>query len=213
LVNDQYPLREALNPLAFLMSVMDSAILQAADTHFHPRAIVVMGVSGCGKSSVGEACAQALGWTLHEGDAYHSPENIAKMRSGVALTDEDRAGWLDRLALLLAPAAQGPGVVLTCSSLRQKYRDRLRQALPELGFAFLQLDYDDALARVQSRPGHFFSPALVANQFATLESPVGEAGVLTLDATAPLALVVHGVVQWAQSARQAGAATSSGDPT
>ena len=192
---------------------MDSAILQSADADFHPRAIVVMGVSGCGKSSVGETCAQALGWTLHEGDAYHSAESIAKMRSGVALTDEDRAGWLDRLAQLLAPAAQGPGVVLTCSALRRKYRDRLRQALPELGFAFLQLDYEDALQRVQSRPGHFFSPALVANQFATLESPTGESGVLTLDATAPLACVVDGVVQWVQSAQHTGAAAPSGEPT
>lgn len=199
--------------LAFLLLVMDSAIFEAAAPHFTPRAIVVMGVSGCGKSSVGEACAAALGWTLHEGDTYHSAESIAKMRSGVALTDEDRAGWLDRLAQLLVPAAQGAGVVLTCSALRRKYRDRLRQSLPELGFAFLQLDYEDALARVQSRPGHFFSPALVANQFATLESPKGEAGVLTLDATAPLAAVADAVVQWAQSAQRANAAAPSGDPT
>ena len=71
--------------------------------NFRPNAIVVMGVSGCGKSSVGEACAQALGWMLHEGDAYHAPQSIAKMRAGVPLTDADRAGWLDRLAALLEP--------------------------------------------------------------------------------------------------------------
>jgi gluconokinase len=155
-----------------------------------------MGVSGCGKSSVGEACAQALGWVLHEGDAYHAPESIAKMRAGIALTDADRSGWLDRLAGLLAPAATGEGVVLTCSALRRKYRDRLREALPGLGFAFLELGYDDALARVQARPGHFFSPALVADQFATLESPVGEPGVLALDATQPVTALADAIVAW-----------------
>lgn len=76
---------------------MDSAI-----SSFQPQALVVMGVSGCGKSSVGAACADALGWTLHEGDTYHAPESVAKMRAGTPLTDADRAGWLDRLADLLS---------------------------------------------------------------------------------------------------------------
>lgn len=161
-----------------------------------------MGVSGCGKSSVGEAAAQALGWTLYEGDSYHAPESVAKMRAGTPLTDDDRSGWLDRLARLLTPgpdAGQGEvGVVLTCSALRRKYRDRLREARPQLGFVFLHLEYEQALARVQARPGHFFSPALVANQFATLESPTGESGVLTLDATQPIAQLVANVVDWIQ---------------
>ena len=156
-----------------------------------------MGVSGCGKSSVGEACAQALGWTLHEGDAYHAPESVAKMRAGTPLTDADRAGWLDRLAALLAPQ-DGQGVVLTCSALRRAYRDRLRAANPRLGFVFLALDYEQALARVQSRAGHFFSPALVADQFATLESPVGEPRVLALDATRPIAELVAETTRWLQ---------------
>lgn len=159
-----------------------------------------MGVSGCGKSSVGEACAQALGWPLHEGDAYHSTDSVAKMRAGTPLTDADRSGWLDRLAELLAAPPTGAGVVLTCSALRRRYRDRLRQALPDLGFVFLQLDYAQALARVQARPGHFFSPALVENQFATLESPEGEPGVLTLDALQPVAQLADQVVAWARGA-------------
>lgn len=171
---------------------MDSAI-----SSFEPQAIVVMGVSGCGKSSVGAACADALGWTLHEGDTYHAPESVAKMRAGTPLTDADRAGWLDRLADLLASPPEGAGRVLTCSALRRRYRDRLRQATPQLGFVFLALDYDAALARVQSRAGHFFSPALVSNQFATLESPMGEPGVLMLDATRPMAELVAAVVAWA----------------
>lgn len=158
-----------------------------------------MGVSGCGKSSVGESCAQALGWPLYEGDAYHAPESIAKMRAGTALTDADRSGWLDRLATLLATSPGGSNMVLTCSALRASYRDRLRQALPGLGFVFLQLDYAQALARVQARPGHFFSPALVANQFATLESPEGEPGVLTLDALRPVADLVPLVLDWVRA--------------
>jgi gluconokinase len=189
---------------------MDSAI-----SVFQPQALVVMGVSGCGKSSVGEACAQALGWTLHEGDAYHAPESVAKMRAGTPLTDADRAGWLDRLAALLASPPEGAGRVLTCSALRRRYRDRLRQATPRLGFVFLALDYDAALARVQSRAGHFFSPALVSNQFATLESPAGEPGVLVLDATRPVAELVAAVVAWAAvsspSASTTGRDTPPGD--
>lgn len=176
--------------------MQDSAIQQSS----HP-AIVVMGVSGCGKSSVAEACAKALGWQLLEGDAYHPAANIEKMSAGIALTDEDRAGWLDQLAELIKPQAiakAGKGVVLTCSSLRRKYRDRLRTANPDMGFAFLDLSYDDALLRVQQRPGHFFSPALVANQFATLERPVDEPDVLTLNATLPIAELQVQVVAWAE---------------
>lgn len=173
---------------------MDSAI----PNNSQPRAlsaIVVMGVSGCGKSSVAEACARSLGWTLHEGDAYHSPASIAKMRAGIPLDDADRAGWLDRLAGLLSNPANG-GVVLTCSALRRRYRDRLRAACPALGFVFLELDYDAALARVQARPGHFFSPTLVADQFATLESPRGEPAVLALDALRPVADLAASAVEW-----------------
>ncbi|WP_375576222.1 gluconokinase [Paracidovorax oryzae] len=165
-------------------------------------AVVVMGVSGCGKSSVAAEAAALLGWTLHEGDAYHSPESVAKMRAGQPLTDEDRGGWLDRLAHLLAHAVhpgdgagQG-GIVLTCSALRRRYRDHLRAAAPGLRFAFLELDYDHALARVSHRPGHFFSPTLVANQFATLESPRGEAGVLALDATRPIHDLGTSIAHW-----------------
>jgi gluconokinase len=175
---------------------MDSAI-----SNFQPQSIVVMGVSGCGKSSVASACAQALGWVLHEGDSYHAAESIAKMQAGTPLNDADRAGWLDRLAeLLQAPAGAdaAASVVLTCSALRRKYRDRLRQANPRLGFVFLDLNFDQALARVSARPGHFFSPTLVANQFATLESPRGETGVLTLDATQPIAQLTQSVADWVQ---------------
>jgi len=157
-------------------------------------ALVVMGVAGCGKSSLGQACADVLGWPLLEGDQFHSPENVAKMRAGVALTDADREGWLDRLGQLLQN--EPGGAVLTCSALRQRYRDRLRGFVPGLRFAFLQLDQTTAYARVASRPGHLFPPSLVASQFTTLESPAGEPGVLTLDATRPLEALRNEVVAW-----------------
>ena len=184
------------------MITMDSAIQApippAQPPTLPPQALVVMGVSGCGKSSVAQMLAASLGWTLHEGDAYHSAESVRKMQAGIALTDEDRGSWLAHLSDILATARPGAGIVLTCSALKRKYRDRLRQAQPlgALGFVFLDLDYATALQRVQARPGHFFSPDLVANQFATLERPEGEASVLGVDATLALAQIVHRVNTW-----------------
>ncbi|QTD47438.1 AAA family ATPase [Ottowia testudinis] len=147
-----------------------------------------MGVAGCGKSTVAQALAQALGWPLLEGDDFHSDASRAKMSQGVPLTDADRAGWLETLAAHLALArANGRPLVLTCSALKRTYRDRLRAADAELRFAYLQIAPADAQARVQARAAaHFFSPTLVANQFATLESPADEAGVICLDALAPI---------------------------
>ena len=171
---------------------------QTAPSPWSPVALVVMGVSGCGKSSAGQAIAQQLGWRLEEGDSYHAPESVAKMAAGQPLTDADREGWLARLAQLLATAntAQGQGLVLTCSALKRKYRDQLRAAQPRLGFVFLDLDYETALARVQTRAGHFFSPELVANQFATLEDPRAETDVLTLNATTPLSQIAQQTSAW-----------------
>ena len=178
---------------------MDSAIpTPSIPPHANPPplALVVMGVSGCGKSSAAAAVAQQLGWQLVEGDSYHAPESVAKMNAGTPLTDADRAGWLQRLADLLAAAAPDDGLVLTCSALKRRYRDQLRAAQPRLGFVFLDLDYATALARVQTRAGHFFSPELVANQFATLEDPRAEPDVLTLPATMALPDIAARVQQW-----------------
>jgi gluconokinase len=143
--------------------------------------LVVMGVAGCGKSSVAGRAARALGLPLIEGDDFHSPEAVAKMAAGQPLTDADRDGWLGRLGAELA--ARPAGAVLSCSALKRAYRDRLRAAVPALRFAWLQLDRDTALARVQRRPGHFFPAALIDDQFAILEPPLHEAGVVALDAT------------------------------
>jgi len=157
-------------------------------------ALVIMGVSGCGKSSLAAAVAAVEGLPWVEGDAHHSEASREKMRQGVALTDADRAGWLDRLAAELRAHPQG--CVLTCSALRRAYRERLRAAAPGLRFAFLEIPQAEAQARVAARQAHFFSPSLVDNQFATLESPLGEPRVLRLDATAPLTDLQAEVSAW-----------------
>ena len=160
--------------------------------------LVVMVVAGCGKSSLGQLCAEALGLPLLEGDDFHSPGNVAKMRGGIPLSDEDRAAWLDTLAEQLRSHPQG--VVLTCSALKRRYRDRLRAAAPGLRFVFLELTQAQARERVAARPAHLFPVSLVASQFATLEDPSLEPGVLRLDARRPLEQLLPEVVRWAQAA-------------
>lgn len=156
--------------------------------------LVVMGVSGCGKSRVGAGIAERLGMPLIEGDDFHAESNRARMRSGIALTDAHRTAWLDLLAaqLQLHPT----GAVLTCSALKASYRDRLRAGSPGLRFAWLDLDPTSAQARVGQRPGHFFPPGLVATQFDALESPHHEPGVLRLDALLPPEALAEQVIRW-----------------
>lgn len=157
--------------------------------------LVVMGVAGCGKSSLGAGLAQRLGLPLIEGDDHHSPASRQKMREGIALTDADRAGWLATLAGLLARSPGG--VVLTCSALRRAYRDQLRAAAPGLRFVFIDITPALASERVAARSAHFFNTALVDSQFATLESPVGEPGVLRVDAAEPLPQLLDQAAAWA----------------
>lgn len=161
-------------------------------------AVVVMGVAGCGKSSLGAAVARAEGAHLIEGDEHHSAANLEKMQRGIALTDADRAGWLDALAGALQAH---PGAVLTCSALKRAYRDRLRAAAPGLRFVFMEIDPASARARIEARhDSHFFSPSLVDSQFAALESPVDEPGVLRVDALVPLAQLQAQVSTWLRGA-------------
>lgn len=154
-----------------------------------------MGVAGCGKSSLGAALAQATGLTLVEGDDFHSPASRAKMSQGVALLDADRDGWLGTLSEQLR--GHPKGLVLTCSALKRAYRERLRQAAPGLRFVFLDISREQAQARVLARASqHFFSTSLVDSQFATLEAPTGEAGVLRVDALKPLEQLQAEVTAW-----------------
>lgn len=153
-----------------------------------------MGVAGCGKSTVGAAIASAEGLPLIEGDDFHSTESRDKMARGTPLTDADRAQWLVTLGRQLAAHPQG--VVLTCSALKRAYRDQLRQAAPGLRFVFLEIAREAAQQRVAARGSHFFSASLVQSQFATLESPIGEDGVLAVDALRPIDQLQRRVHAW-----------------
>ncbi|WP_405579748.1 gluconokinase [Streptomyces sp. NBC_01190] len=142
--------------------------------------IVVMGVSGSGKSTVGGLLAERLGVPYAEADDFHPPANIAKMAAGRPLDDADRAPWLDAIAEWIAGRGDRGGVV-SCSALRHRYRDRLRLDLPAPGLFFVHLDGSPRLiaARLAARTGHFMPPELLRSQFEALE-PLrpGEAGVV-----------------------------------
>ena len=142
--------------------------------------VVVMGVSGAGKSTVGGRIADALGLPFADADEFHPAANIAKMSSGQPLTDEDRWPWLAAIGAHLA-AHRGRGCVVTCSALKRAYRDALRQAAPDLRLVYLTGDPALVAARQAARQGHFMPPSLVASQFATLEAPAPEEGAIILD--------------------------------
>ncbi|MGP3974484.1 gluconokinase [Streptomyces sp. 8N114] len=131
-----------------------------------------MGVSGSGKSTVGEWLAEALGLPFADADDFHPEQNIEKMSAGVPLDDDDRAPWLDAMADWLAGRADG-GAVLVCSALKHRYRERLRRASPRLFFVHLDGSYELIAARLARRKGHFMPPSLLRSQFDALE-PLGE---------------------------------------
>lgn len=160
-------------------------------------AIVVMGVAGCGKTSVANAVAERLKGRFIEGDAFHCAANVDKMRRGIGLVDADRWAWLDRLGAELQRASErGERAVLACSALKRRYRDRLRLGSPLVRFVFLSLPQHEAAKRVSGRSGHFMPDSLVASQFADLEAPVEDALTLTIDATRPLETIVEQTIDW-----------------
>lgn len=154
--------------------------------------LVVMGVSGCGKSTVGAHLAAALGLEFLEGDAFHSAQNIARMASGVALTDADRQEWLRFLSERLARAFQEQrGLVLSCSALKRVYRDMLRRGAP--GLVFVHLTGAPALlaARTAQRAGHYMPASLLASQLEILEPPGVDEHALTFDFAQPPQTIVR----------------------
>lgn len=132
--------------------------------------IIVMGVSGAGKSVVMTALVDRLGWATAEGDDFHPPSNVEKMRAEVALSDEDRWPWLDAIAAWIGEQeAAGRDAIVTCSALRRSYRDRLRRGHPSIRFAHLVVSRDQLATRVAARTDHFMPPSLLDSQLASLE--------------------------------------------
>jgi gluconokinase len=156
-----------------------------------PDVVVVMGVAGAGKTTVGLALAAAMGRAFHDADDFHPPANVARMRAGVPLTDADRAPWLAALGELVAACiAAGAPAVLACSALRASYRAALVPPhAPPGAVAFVHLDASPALVawRLGARQGHFMPAALAASQFAALEEPHDA---IRVDAAAPVAEIV-----------------------
>ena len=154
--------------------------------------VVLMGVCGSGKTTVGRALAASLHWRFLDADEFHPPANVDKMARGLPLTDEDRWPWFDRiLGELRRHGAAGTPVVLACSALKQAYRDRLAQA-GEVRFAYLKGDVATIEPRLAGRTGHFMPPALLASQFATLEEPTGA---IVVDVLQPVAAQVAAITR------------------
>ena len=148
-------------------------------------AIIVMGVSGSGKSTIGALLAERLGWPFADADGFHPPENVAKMAAGTPLTDADRWPWLDAIAAHIDAARKaGQPVVVACSALRRAYRDRLRAGHGDLLFLHLSGAPEVIAARQAARQGHFMPPSLMASQFATLEDTVAEPDAVTVSVKA-----------------------------
>jgi gluconokinase len=154
--------------------------------------VVVMGVSGCGKSTIARALAAAMAIEFVEGDDLHPPANVQRMRAGFPLTDHDREEWLIAIGQRLGAAhAAGQGLVVACSALKRRYRDRLRAQAP--GLRLLHLHGDESLLaeRLSARSGHYMPPSLLPSQLDALEAPAADEDALVLDIRMPPARILE----------------------
>lgn len=162
--------------------------------------IVVMGVSGCGKSTVGRGLAQALGLPFVEGDDLHPPRNVALMAAGTPLTDDDRRDWLRTLSEVLAgAAARGHGVVVSCSALKRRYRDQLRSGAPGLRLVWLHGPEALLAERLAARPDHYMPASLLPSQLAALEPPGADERPVALEITMPAEALVATALEQLQA--------------
>ena len=149
-----------------------------------------MGVSGAGKSAVGQRLAAELGWRFADADDFHPQANVKKMRAGVALTDQDREPWLAALHELVRNADQP--LVLACSALKSRYRDVISGDLTDVSFVFLRGSFEEIKQRLERREGHYMPASLLQSQFDALEEPVGA---LTVDCMKPVDELVERIIR------------------
>ncbi len=167
--------------------------------NFSQFAFVVMGVSGCGKSTVGQLLAEQLGVEFIEGDQYHSTDNVQKMAYGKPLNDSDRMQWLAILAEKLAQAkASQKSLVMSCSALKKSYRDILRSGNPNICFVYLQGTFDVLYQRVSERSHQYMPASLLTSQLATLEPPQQSEKALTFDVSQTAKEIANNVVAYLQ---------------
>lgn len=154
-----------------------------------------MGVAGSGKTTVGRALARRLGWRFQEGDALHPPENVAKMRAGHPLDDQDRAPWLAAIAARIdAWRGRGEAGVVTCSALKRQYRAVVGGGRPDVRLVYLYGSRELLAERLAGRRGHFMPPSLLDSQLATLEPPAAEENAIEVSVDAPVADIVERIV-------------------
>ena len=168
----------------------------ASDADMMPWALIVMGVSGSGKSTIGAALARRLGWIYEDGDKFHPASNVAKMSAGQPLTDEDRWPWLRAIADEIDRlSAAGVRSVIACSALRRVYRDVLVHGRNDIRFVYLNGTQDLIAGRMKQRLGHFMPPGLLTSQFKTLEPPTAHEYPVTVSIDAPVETIVGDVLR------------------
>jgi gluconokinase len=161
-----------------------------------PRAIIVMGVSGSGKSTIGERLAVRLGWVYEDGDAYHPPANVAKMHAGHPLTDDDRWPWLKAIAAAIdRHIAAGQPIVIACSALKRAYRRVLVHGRDDIRIVYLKGSRDLIARRLKARKGHFMPSDLLDSQFATLEEPAADERVMAVAIDASVDAIVSDITR------------------
>lgn len=164
------------------------------DTH-PPCALVLMGVSGSGKSTIADRLAARLDWRFEDGDGFHPPGNVAKMSAGQPLTDDDRRPWLQAIADEIDRVSrQGERLVVACSALKRSYRDILSHGRKDVRFVFLNGSYELIASRLAARKGHFMPPGLLASQFKTLEPPDTSEHPVTVSIDAPVETIVDDII-------------------
>ena len=175
-----------------MFPILPDLRLQYITLKMDTRFFIVMGVSGSGKTTVGNALASELGWDFYDADDFHPPESISKMEDGIALTDSDRAPWLAALHRLIESCLtrNRPGV-LACSALKERYRQRLIEGHDEVQLVYLRGSYELIWSRMSARKDHYMKPEMLTSQFEALEAP---ANALTVDISLPVDEIVQEIL-------------------